>query len=35
VSTFSIRSQGRRWYELDYNHRVGWVPADEVTVSAP
>jgi N-acetyl-anhydromuramyl-L-alanine amidase AmpD len=35
VSTFSIRSQGRTWYEIDYNHRVGWVPAGEVTVSAP
>jgi hypothetical protein len=22
-------------YQIDYNHRVAWVPADEVTVSAP
>jgi hypothetical protein len=28
-------SQGRTWYQIDYNHRVAWVPADEVTVSAP
>jgi hypothetical protein len=28
-------SQGREWYQIDYNHRVAWVPADEVTVSAP
>jgi hypothetical protein len=28
-------SQGRVWYQIDYNHRVAWVPADEVTVSAP
>jgi hypothetical protein len=27
-------SQGREWYQIDYNHRVAWVPADEVTVSA-
>jgi hypothetical protein len=27
-------SQGRMWYQIDYNHRVAWVPADEVTVSA-
>jgi hypothetical protein len=27
-------SQGRTWYQIDYNHRVAWVPADEVTVSA-
>jgi hypothetical protein len=26
-------SQGRMWYQIDYNHRVAWVPADEVTVS--
>jgi hypothetical protein len=28
-------SQGREWYQIDYNHRVAWVPADEVEVSAP
>jgi hypothetical protein len=28
-------SQGQTWYQIDYNHRVAWVPADEVTVSAP
>jgi hypothetical protein len=28
-------SQGRFWYQIDYNHRVAWVPEDEVTVSAP
>jgi hypothetical protein len=27
-------SQGRIWYQIDYNHRIAWVPADEVTVSA-
>ena len=25
-------SQGRTWYQIDYNHRVAWVPADEVKV---
>jgi hypothetical protein len=28
-------SQGRIWYQIDYNHRVAWVPEDEVTVSSP
>jgi N-acetylmuramoyl-L-alanine amidase len=28
-------SDGQMWYQIDYNHRVAWVPADEVTVSAP
>jgi hypothetical protein len=28
-------SQGREWYQIDYNHRVAWVPADEVEVLAP
>ena len=28
-------SDGREWYQIDYNHRVAWVPADEVTVSVP
>ncbi len=27
-------SQGRTWYQIDYNHRVAWVPADEVKVLA-
>jgi hypothetical protein len=27
-------SQGRMWYQIDYNHRIAWVPADEVKVSA-
>jgi hypothetical protein len=35
VARISRFSQGRRWYQIDYNHRVAWVPADEVTVSAP
>ena len=35
VSTSTVRSQGRTWYQIDYNHRVAWVPADEVTVAAP
>jgi N-acetyl-anhydromuramyl-L-alanine amidase AmpD len=28
-------SQGEFWYQIDYNHRVAWVPADEVTVAKP
>jgi N-acetyl-anhydromuramyl-L-alanine amidase AmpD len=28
-------SQGKLWYQIDYNHRVAWVPADELKVSAP
>ncbi len=35
VAQISRVSQGRTWYQIDYNHRVAWVPADEVTVSAP
>jgi hypothetical protein len=35
VSRLKRFSQGREWYEIDYNHRVAWVPADEVEVSAP
>ena len=35
VSQLSRRSQGRTWYQIDYNHRVAWVPADEVSVSRP
>jgi hypothetical protein len=27
-------SHRQMWYQIDYNHRVAWVPADEVTVSA-
>jgi hypothetical protein len=27
-------SYGRTWYQIFYNHRVAWVPADEVKVSA-
>ena len=34
VSQLRRFSQGQFWYEIDYNHRVAWVPADEVTVSA-
>ena len=35
VSTFTLRSQGRSWYEIDYNHRVVWVPGNEVSVTRP
>jgi hypothetical protein len=28
-------SQGQMWYQIYYNHRVAWVPGDEVKVSAP
>jgi hypothetical protein len=35
VSQVKRFSQGQEWYQIDYNHRVAWVPADEVTVSAP
>jgi hypothetical protein len=35
VSQVRRFSQGQEWYQIYYNHRVGWVPADEVTVSAP
>jgi hypothetical protein len=34
VSQLRRFSQGQFWYQIDYNHRVAWVPADEVTVSA-
>ncbi len=27
--------RGQTWYQIDYNHRVAWVPAKEVTISAP
>lgn len=33
VSQLRRFSQGQFWYQIDYNHRVAWVPADEVTVS--
>jgi hypothetical protein len=26
---------GRLWYEINYNHRQGWVPASEVTLTGP
>ena len=32
VAQMQRSSQGRMWYQIDYNHRVAWVPADEVTV---
>jgi len=35
VSQLKRFSQGQEWYQIDYNHRVAWVPADEVKVSAP
>jgi hypothetical protein len=35
VSQVTRRSRGSTWYQIDYNHRVAWVPANEVTVSAP
>jgi hypothetical protein len=35
VSRLRRVSEGRTWYQIDYNHRVAWVPAEEVTVSAP
>ena len=35
VSQLVRRSQGRTWYQIDYNHRVAWVPADEVSVTRP
>jgi hypothetical protein len=35
VTRLRRRSHGRTWYQLDYNHRVAWVPASEVTVFAP
>jgi hypothetical protein len=35
VSQLSRFSHGQTWYQIDYNHRVAWVPANEVKVSAP
>jgi hypothetical protein len=34
VSQLKRFSQGQMWYQIDYNHRVAWVPADEVEVAA-
>jgi hypothetical protein len=33
VAQMTRSSQGQMWYQIDYNHRVAWVPADEVAVS--
>ena len=33
VSRLRRFSQGKFWYQIDYNHRVAWVPEDEVTIS--
>jgi hypothetical protein len=35
VSQVRRFENGQDWYQIDYNHRVAWVPADEVEVSAP
>ena len=35
VSQVRRIENGQTWYQIYYNHRVAWVPADEVTVSAP
>jgi len=35
VSQLRRFSHGQEWYQIDYNHRVAWVPANEVTVSRP
>jgi hypothetical protein len=35
VSQVRRLENGEMWYQIDYNHRVAWVPADEVKVSAP
>jgi len=35
VSQVRRFENGQTWYQIDYNHRVAWVPDDEVTVSAP
>jgi hypothetical protein len=34
VAQMTRSSQGQMWYQIDYNHRVAWVPADEVELSA-
>jgi len=35
VSACSVTEDGAQalWYEIDYNHRQGWVPASEVTLT--
>jgi hypothetical protein len=33
VSQVTRIENGQMWYQIDYNHRVAWVPADEVRVS--
>lgn len=35
VSGYSVTEDGTNnlWYEIDYNHRQGWVPSSEVTLS--
>ncbi len=35
VSQLRRVENGETWYQIEYNHRVAWVPADEVKVSAP
>jgi len=35
VARVERRADGRTWYQIDYNHRVAWVPADEVNVRTP
>lgn len=35
VSQVRRVENGQVWYQIYYNHRVAWVPADEVKVSAP
>jgi hypothetical protein len=35
VSQVRRVEHGQTWYQIYYNHRVAWVPADEVKVSAP
>ena len=34
VSTYTVTEDGKSalWYEIDYNHRQGWVPDSEVTL---
>jgi N-acetyl-anhydromuramyl-L-alanine amidase AmpD len=34
VARVARRVQGRMWYQIDYNHRVAWVPSDAVVVTA-
>ena len=34
VAQMRRSSDGGLWYQIDYNHRVAWVPADEVKVLA-